>query len=306
MIRTVLLALLLLATPALCQVLHDGGRAGRIEQHRPQSGEDDRPALRLRRAGQLVWQARSRGFEPLPALRGEPQILAFSGWSGGAYCCWTLEAFVQGPQSLTHAGSIALGARDPQRILLQRADGTALHVADAAHDFWDYVGGLGANIGPPVPYMLERQRLVPDVAAMRQTVEAAIGGATCSPLWAPGGSPPPTPRYASLPEVAGMLRAADWSRFQPGRPHPATEAARLSLCLIYAGQAAAVQEVLAAFPQERAALRTATERQITARIACSPLAPALRRLNPDSAFAQAPCRPRSPDQTAVATALERS
>lgn len=307
MTRLLLLAALLLATPALCQVLHDGGRAGRIEQYRPPSGEDDRPALRLRRSGRVVWQARSRGFEPMPALRGEPQIFAFSGWSGGAYCCWTLEAFIETPRGITHAGSVALGKRSPERIRLQREGETAIRVADAAHDFWDYIGSLGADIGPPVPYALDRQRLTPDTAAMRQTPEAAIGLA-CAPLWNPEGfpnGPPATPRYPSLAGAAATLRAADWSRFQPGQPHPATEAARLMLCLIYAGQAAAVPQILAAFPEDQAALRTATERQIAARIACSPLAPTLRRLNPENALLQAPCQPRSPDQTAVSVALER-
>lgn len=307
MTRLLLLAALLLATPALCQVLHDAGRAGRVEQYRPQGGEDDRPALRLRRTGRVVWQARSRGFEAMPALRGEPQLLAFSGWSGGAYCCWTLEAFVQTPRGLAHAGSIALGKRSPERLRLQRDGETVIRVADAAHDFWDYVGSLGADIGPPVPYALDRQRLAPDAGAMRQTPDAAIGPA-CAPLWNPEGfpnGPPATPGYASLAGAAATLRAADWSRFQPGQRHPATEAARLALCLIYAGQAAAVPQILAAFPDDRAALRAATERQITARLACSPLAPTLRRLNPENTQLQAPCQPRSPDQTAVSVALEQ-
>ncbi|MBR0664124.1 hypothetical protein GXW71_07120 [Roseomonas hellenica] len=307
MTRILLLAALLLATPALCQVLHDAGRAGRIEQYRPQSGEDDRAALRLRRTGQVVWQARSRGFEAMPALRGEPRIHAFSGWSGGAYCCWTLETFIHTPRGIVHAGSIALGKRSPERIRLQRDGETVIRVADAAHDFWDYVGSLGADIGPPVPYVLDRQRMAPDAAAMRQTPDAAIGPG-CAPLWNPASfpqEPPATPGYASLAEAVASLRAADWSRFEPGRPHPATEAARLALCLIYAGQVAAVPQILAGFPDAKAALRSATERQIAARIACSPLAPTLRRLNPENALILAPCQPRNPDQTAVSAALER-
>jgi hypothetical protein len=307
MIRLLLLPLLLLiASPVLCQVLHDAGRDGRIEQYRPQRGEDDRPALRLRRQGQVVWQARSRGFEVMPALRGEPEIFPFSGWSGGAYCCWTLEAFIRTPRGLAHVGSIALGKREPGRIGLQRDGETVLRIADAGHDFWDYIGAPGTDIGPPVPYVLERQALVPDVAAMRQAEDAAIGPA-CAPLWNPAAFPdgvPETRRYASVAEAAAALRTADWSRFQTGRFYPGTEAARLALCLIYAGQAAAVPRLFAAFPEDRAALRAATERQIAARIACSRLAPALRRLNPGSALTQAACLPRGPDQTAVATLLE--
>lgn len=281
MIRALVLALLL-APPALGQTLLDAGRAGQVEMRRPQAGADDRPRLRLTRGGQVLWEARARGFEVLdPPLRqagDTPALTGITGWSGGAYCCWTLHVFARTPQGLAHAGDIPLGKRSPERLRLQAPDSTAIRIADPAHDFWDYVGSLGADIGPSVPFGWDGRRLAADAAAMRAA--------------------PACPAPAASDATA-------WSRFTPGQPHPATDLARLALCQVYAGQAAAALSVLAAFPAGEQPLRAATERQMKARLACSTHAALLRRINGQTPLLPARCRPDGPDHTAVATLLER-
>lgn len=281
MILALILALIL-APPALGQTLLDAGRAGLVELRRPQSGADDRPQLRLIRGGQLVWQVRARGFEALdPPLRtagGTPALTGITGWSGGAYCCWTLHVFARTAQGLAHAGDIPLGKRSPERFRLQASDSRAIRIADPAHDFWDYVGSLGADIGPLVPFGWDGRRLSADAAAMRAAPEC------------------PAPAAAE---------PSAWSRFAPGQPHPATELARIALCRIYAGQAAAATQLLASFPAGEQALRLATERQMKARLACSTHAAVLRRLNGATPLIPSRCRSDGPDQTAVATLLER-
>lgn len=288
MIRALILALLL-ASPALGQTLIDAGRAGQVEMHRPQSGPEDRPQLRLLRDGQLRWQTRAQGFEPLARpLRPMPDTPVLSGitaWSGGAYCCWTLHVFAHTAQGLSHAGDIPLGKRSPENLWLQGPDSPVILIADPAHDFWDYVGSLGANIGPMVPFAWDGRRLAADAAAMRGQSDTVCGA-------------------LARADFAERDPAA-WSRFTPGQSHPATELARLALCRIYAGDAASVAPILSAFPAEEVALRAATERQINARLACSIHAPVLRRINGRMPLIPATCRQNNPDQTAVATLLER-
>ncbi|MBR0653797.1 hypothetical protein [Plastoroseomonas arctica] len=283
MIRALILALLL-APPALAQTLFDAGRVGMVEMYRPQSGEDDRPQLRLVRGGQRLWQTRAWGFEVLdPPLRtavDTPMLTGITGWSGGAYCCWTLHVFARTAQGLAHAGDIPLGKRSPEHLRLQEPDSTLIRIADPAHDFWDYVSSLGADIGPLVPFAWDGRRLAADAAAMRRA-----SAADCPAV--------PTPDPGS------------WSRFNPGQPNPATELARASLCRIYIGQAASVDQVLALFPAEERALREATERQMKARLACSTHAAILRRINDRTPLIPTTCRQNGPDYTAVSTLLER-
>lgn len=280
MIRLLILALLL-APPALGETLLDAGNAGQVELRRPDSGADDRPRLRLTRAGQIRWQARARGFElldpPLRTAGDTPALTGITGWSGGAYCCWTLHVFARTAQGLAHAGDIPLGKRSPQNLRLQAPDSTLIRIADPAHDFWDYVGSLGADIGPLVPFAWNGSRLAADGAAMR-------AGPECS-------APP-------------AAEPAAWARFAPGQPHPATELARVALCRVYAGQAAAAMQVLAAFPAGEQPLRAATERQMKARLACSTNVAVLRRINGQTPLIPARCRAEGPDHTAVATVLE--
>lgn len=287
MIRALILALLL-ASPVLGQTLIDAGSAGLVEMRRPQSGPEDRPQLRLIRGGQLRWQTRARGFEILnPPLRPAPDTPALTGitaWTGGAYCCWTLHVFARTAQGLAHAGDIPLGKRSPETLVLQAPDSAVIRIADPAHDFWDYIGSLGADIGPPVPFAWDGRRLAADAAAMRRPAETACPDRS---------------------DVAARLRdSPDWPMFRPGQRHPATELARLALCLAYAGHAAAAIEALAFFPPSEAALRTATERQLKARLACSTHAALLRRINGRTALIPTACRADGPDHAAVATLLE--
>lgn len=283
MIRAFMLAVLL-APPAFGQVLLDFGASGQVEMRRPVSGPDARAQLRLIRGGRILWQARSSGFVVLdPPLRpapDTPQLMGITGWSGGAYCCWTLHVFARTARGLTHAGDIPLGKRSPENLRLQSPNSTAMRIADPAHDFWDYIGSLGADIEPLVPFAWDGRRLAADAAAMRRAADNAC---------------PAVP----------IADAAAWSRFSPGRPHPATELARAALCRIYAGQAPAAMQVLASFPADEQALRAATERQMKARLACSAHAALLRRVNGRTPLIPATCRPDDPDQTAVATLLER-
>jgi hypothetical protein len=66
--------------------------------------------------------------------------------------------------------------------------------------------------------------------------------------------------------------------------HPGVEAARLAACLVYAGHAAEAQGLLRAAWPEGAPGLAETERQLAARIACSPFVAAVRAVN-------APARP---------------
>ena len=286
------------------RTLHDAGAAGRLVVSPQGSGGE---ALRLQRNGRTIWEARDQRFEPFrdgapaPIAEGETAI-GITGWTGGAYCCWTLHLFRPGPQGLAHIASLPLGKREPDLIRLSPPGGPAIQVVDAAFDFWDAPMSRATDLHPTVPLRWTGRRLEPDVAAMRRPVAAALGTA-CVDMAAPDGMPPPEQAittYASAEAAIATLRARDWNTRPDGAPHPGVEAARLAACLVYSGRAAEARDLLrAAWPAGAPGLAE-TERQLAARLACSPFAAAVRAANPPGApFTTARCDRRSPDQPAV-------
>jgi hypothetical protein len=283
------------------RTLHDGGAAGRITAAPQGTGE----VLRLTRGGQAIFEIRAQRFEPFPGggtigVAPGVEAIAITGWTGGAYCCWTLHLFHPSPQGVAHVASLPLGKREPDLVRLAPPGESTLRLADAAFDFWDAPSGRATDLHPTIPLRWTGRALLPDAGAMRRPVAAALGTA-CADMAAPDGMPPPDQRittYADMPAAIAALRARDWSARRG--VHPGVEAARLAACLVYAGHAAEAQALLRAAWPEGAPGLVETERQLAARIACSPYAGAVRAANPPrSPYTTAPCRPNGPDQTAV-------
>jgi hypothetical protein len=261
--------------------------------------------LRLTRNGRTLWKTRTQRFSafrdgaPVP-VGGGATAIGIIGWTGGAYCCWTLHLFHQGAGGLARIASLPLGKRDPDEIRLTPPGGPAIQLADAGFDFWEAPVSLAADLHPTIPFHWSGRALEPDIAAMRRPVAAALGTA-CVEMAAPEDLPPPEQRittYADPDAVLAALRRQDWH--SPTGRHPGVEAARLAACLIYAGHAAEAQRLLrAAWPTDVPGLAE-TERQIVARIACSPFAAAVRAANaPGAPLLGGNCRPDGPDQVAV-------
>ncbi len=285
------------------RTLHDAGSAGRILAAPQGRGE----VLRLTRGGQTLFEARAQRFEPFndgAPVEIAPGVaaLGFTGWTGGAYCCWTLHLFHRGPQGLAHVGALDLGKREPDLVRLAAPGGAGIRVIDPAFDFWEVPASRATDLHPTVPLRWTGRALQPDIAAMRRPVAAALGTA-CADMTEVEGLPPPAQRittYPDIPAAVAALRARDWSAREG--THPGVEAARLAACLIYAGHAEEAQRLLrAAWPEGMRGLPE-TERQLAARIACSPFAAAVRAANPPRApYTTATCRRDGPDQTAVFT-----
>ncbi|CAH0152071.1 hypothetical protein [Roseomonas sp. CECT 9278] len=280
------------------RTLLDDGAAGRITAAPQGRGE----VLRLTRAGRTLFEARDQRFAPfrdgtpIPIADGVSAI-GFTGWTGGAYCCFTLHLFHRGPQGLAHVASLPLGKREPDIIQL---GGPPIRLADAAFDFWEVPASLATDLHPTIPFRWTGRALEPDIAAMRRPVAAALGTA-CADMTAIEDRPPADQRITTYPDAAtaiAALRAQDWAARRG--THPGVEAARLAACLVYAGQAPEAQRLLrAAWPEGTPGLAE-TERQLAARIACSPFAAAVRAANPPRApYTTAACRRDGPDQTAV-------
>lgn len=283
------------------RTLHEGGWAGRIMAAPHGRGE----VLRLTRGGKTHFEARAQRFEPF--AEGRPveiapgvTALGFTGWTGGAYCCWTLHLFHRGPQGLAHVAALPLGKREPDLVRLTAPGGAGLRIVDAAFDFWEVPASRATDLHPTVPLRWTGRTLVPDVAAMRRPVAAALGTA-CAEMTEVEGLPPPAQRittYPDIPAAVASLRARDWSSREGS--HPGVDAARLAACLVYSGHASEAQALLrAAWPDGVRGLAE-TERQLAARIACSPFVAAVRAANPPRApYTTAACRREEADQTAV-------
>jgi len=279
------------------RTLQDAGPAGRITAVPQGQGE----ALRLVRAGRTLWQATAQRFEAFRAgaaipLGGDATAIGITGWTGGAYCCWTLHLFRHGPQGLAHLAALPLGKREPDVIRL----GVPIRLADAAFDFWDAPTGRATGLHPTIPFRWTGRALEPDAAAMRRPVAEALGTA-CADMAAPEGRPPPEQRidtYADTDAAIAALRARDWTAREG--VNPGVEAARVAACLIYAGHAPEAQRLLrAAWPEGTPGLAE-TERQLAARLACSPFVPAVRAANlPGAPYLAHHCDRRSADQAAV-------
>lgn len=280
----------------------DAGAAGRVVATPQGMGE----TLRLTRRDRILWQSRAQRFEPF--ANGAPIAIApgevatgITGWTGGAYCCWTLHMFRTEAGALQHIASLPLGKRDPSEIRLAPPGGEAgMVVADAAFDFWEAPISRSTDLHPSVPFRWSGRRLEPDIGAMRRPLAAALGTA-CVEMAAPADRPPPEQRVTTYPDLAAAiasLRAGDWGASRG--LHPGVEAARLAACLIYAGHATEAQRLLRdAWPAAAPGLPE-TERQMTARLACSPFIAAVRAANaPGAPFLNARCLPQGADQTAV-------
>jgi hypothetical protein len=279
----------------------DAAAAGRLTAAPQGRGE----VLRLTRGGQPVFEARAQRFEPFPdgaAIAAAPGValIGITGWTGGAYCCWTLHLFHRGPQGIAHVASLPLGKREPAVLRLTPPGAPGIVLADAAFDFWDAPSGRATDLHPTIPFRWTGRALQPDVTAMRRPAAAALGTA-CADMAAPEDMPAPEQRIATYPDIPAAiaaLRARDWSA--RGGVHPGVEAARLAACLVYAGHAAEAQRLLRAAWPEGAPGLAETERQLAARIACSPFVAAVRAANaPGAPYTTAACRPNGPDQTAV-------
>ena len=284
------------------RTLLDAGPAGQVTAAPQGQGE----ALRLTRQGQTLWQTRTQRFEPF--ANGAPIAIApgevatgITGWTGGAYCCWTLQLFRADAGALRHIAALPLGKRDPSEIrLAPPGSAAAILLADAAFDFWEAPISRATDLHPTIPFRWTGRRLEPDVAAMRRPVAAALGTA-CVEMAAPADRPPPEQRVTIYPDIAtaiARLRDADWSA--PRGTHPGVEAARLATCLVYSGHAADAQRLLReAWPSAAPGLPE-TERQLTARLACSPFVAAVRAANaPGAPFLNGRCAPEGADQTAL-------
>lgn len=294
------------ATEASAQprrTLLDEGAGGRLIAAPQGQGE----ALRLRREGRTIWQARDQRFEPFRdgapvPLGANETAIGITGWSGGAYCCWTLHLFRRGSGGLAHIASLPLGKREPDIIRLTPPGSTGIRLADAAFDFWEAPSSLATDLHPTIPFRWTGRALEPDLAAMRRPVAEALGTA-CADMAAPEGLRPPELRITLYPDVdsaIATLRARGWGRPNDDGPHAGVEAARLAACLIYSGHATQARRLLReAWPAGVPGLAE-TERQLTARLACSPFAAAVRAVNaPRAPFTTGRCNHHSPDQTAV-------
>lgn len=286
------------------RILHDAGPAGRITVIPQPRGEE---ALRLIRGGRTVWQARARRFEPFREgapvpIAADATAIGITGWTGGAYCCWTLHLFHAGPGGLTHIASLPLGKREPDILRLTPPGGAGLRISDAAFDFWEAPVSRATDLHPSIPLRWTGRVLEPDLDAMRRPVAEALGTA-CAEMAAPEDMPAPEQRITTYPDLdaaIAALRARDWRAAPDGAPHPGVEAARLAACLIHSGHAEEARRLLReAWPAGAPGLRE-TERQLAARLACSPFAAAVRAVNPPRApFTTARCRRNGPEQTAV-------
>ena len=308
LVGIILILQFILSSEAFAQprrTLLDAGPAGRVAAIPQQARGDE--VLRLIRNGQTVWQARARRFEPFRdgtpiPIGANATAIGITGWTGGAYCCWTLHLFRQGPNGLDRIASLPLGKREPDIIRLNPPGSTAIRLADAEFDFWDVPASLAADLHPTIPFRWTGRRLEPDLAAMRRPVAEALGTA-CTEMAAPDDMPAPERRittYPGLTAAIAALRARDWRIPRDRSPHAGVEAARLAACLIYSGHATEAQRLLReAWPAGVRGLAE-TERQIAARLACSPFAAAVRAVNPPGApFTTARCNRDGPDQTAI-------
>lgn len=284
------------------RTLLDAGAGGRVVAAPLGQGE----ALRLTRGGRTVWQAQAQRFAPFaegePVPIGQGQVATgITGWTGGAYCCWTLHLFRNDQGRLHHIASLPLGKRDPEEVRLSPSGGApGIRLVDAAFDFWEAPVSLATDLNPTIPFRWANGRLEPDVAAMRRPLTAALGTA-CTDMAHREGRPPPEQRVTTYPDLdaaIAALRAADWQA--RGGRHPGVEAARIATCLIYSGHAGEAQRLLrTAWPAGAPGLAE-TERQVTARLACSPFVSAVRAANaPSAPFTRARCLPNGRDQTAV-------
>lgn len=287
------------------RILLDAGAAGQVVAVPQRTAGNE--VLRLSRDGRRVWSTRAQRFEPF--RDGAPVLIApgetaigITGWTGGAYCCWTLHLFRRGDSGLAHVASLPLGKREPGIVRLVPPGAAAIRLADAALDFWEAPASLAADLHPTIPFRWTGRVLEPDRDAMRRPLAAMLGTA-CADMSAPDDMPPPEQRIATYPDIPSAiaaLRARNWSVRRDR--HPGVEAARLAACLVYGGHATEARRLLhEAWPEAEPGLAE-TERQLAARIACSPFAAAVRAINaPRAPYVAAPCRPNGPDQTAVFT-----
>jgi len=232
-------------------------------------------ALLVRRAGgtrRAVLTDQSLIALPLAPLGGRPALLV-RGWSGGAYCCFTLHVLRQAAAGWSVIGSFDMGKHEDARPL---REGGLLWFADGDFDFWDDSVARATDLRTPLPYSLRNGRLTIDEAAMRRPVAEALGAACL----ARGGAAPGPPSFATLEEAIAGLSAGAWGEDPRTRRswRPEAEFARRGLCLLHAGHGDEALRLLQAWPADRPGSE-ATVRQIRARLACSGSRPALRRLN---------------------------
>lgn len=285
--------LIALAAPAAAQrerVL-DATGPHRLLARETSDGEE--ALIAANQGGRRQALANDQRFEVVQRVTlGDAPGLVVRGWSGGAYCCFTLHVFQRTPRGYVLAGSFSTGKAQEARLL---PDGAIFWVPDGAFDFWDVGAGRATDLAPPLALRLTRGRLRADAEAMRQPMEDALGNA-CTQRGQLADRR--VPHFTSIETALLQLPAGRWGT-SPGGEHwrPEAELPRRALCLLYAGHGDAALAMMAAWPAGQAHREPAL-RQLRARLLCETAAlPVLRALNPDHPWLTGECTPAMRDDT---------
>lgn len=243
--------------------------------------------------------ANDRRFDVVQSVTlGDAPGLVVRGWSGGAYCCFTLHVFQRTPRGHVLAGSFSTGKAEEARLL---PDGAIFWVPDGAFDFWDVGAGRATDLAPPIALRLSRGRLRADAEAMRRPIEDALGRA-CTQRGQMADRR--VPHFTSIEAALLELPAGRWGTSPGGEVwRPEAELPRRALCLLYAGHGDAALAMMAAWPAAQAHREPAL-RQLRARLLCDTTAlPVLRALNPGHPWLLGECMTAMRDDSIALSSL---
>ena len=271
-----LLALLLCASAGQAQRLPEqvvaSGPQGQVVIRRTTQGSQALLVANLDRPRRALVADRSLAAHPMPPIAGRRALLV-RGWSGGAYCCFTLHILRHSDVGWHLIASIPTGKAE---ALAPLRDGALFWLPDSNFDFWDIGVSLGTDLRPPIPWSWHDGRFAPRLAAMRRPAWEALGEA-CTRRGQASGSPP---AFASLEAAMTTLPQGSWSQDPRGARswRPEAEFARRALCLLHAGHGDAALQLMTAWPVDRPQ-RDLTLRQLRARLLCGGFLAELRMLN---------------------------
>ncbi len=291
--------LIALAAPAAAQrerVLDSVG-SHRLVVRETSEGEE---ALLVANSGaRRQAMANDQRFEVVQRITlGNTPGLVVRGWSGGAYCCFTLHVFQRTQRGYVLAGSFVTGKAEAAQLA---TDGAIFWLPDGAFDFWDVGAGRSNDLMPPIALRFTQGRLRPDPEAMRRPLADALGD-SCTARGQNRSSR--VPHFTGLEAAIAELPAGTWGS-NPGGDNwrPEAEIPRRALCLLYAGHGDAAIAMFGAWPAAQRH-RAAAERQLRARLLCeSATLPALRALNPDHPWLAGECTPAMQDDTTALTRI---